>query len=223
MLFYKIKDKEGNEHIILIIAEDVKVSINGKTRFVHYVDKNEVEGVVFGSDTYDLVNFNNDGIDMHVGIDCTTAESFIINSDLFNSLEKEIYRLPSVNGEQERDNIRKNVPFIYLKDGSESKELLGSIDRFIASVQSSVNSHSAKAYTDESQSKSIQGWLYKYDYGDGDVHCVRIISKTTYLHVSDFTTHGNEMGKWYGYAVGTTETGLIKIKHKDNDSYAYVR
>lgn len=42
----------------------------------------------FGSDTYDLTNFNNDNIDMHVGIDCTTAESFIINSDLFNSLEK---------------------------------------------------------------------------------------------------------------------------------------
>lgn len=41
----------------------------------------------FGSDTYNLANFTNDNVDMHVGIDCTTAESFIIDSDLFNSLE----------------------------------------------------------------------------------------------------------------------------------------
>lgn len=94
-MLYKIKDKDNNEHIILIIAEDVKVSINGTTRFVHYTDKNGIDGVVFGSDIYDLVNFNNDNVDMHVGIDCTTAESFIINSDLFNSLEKEEMSLDS--------------------------------------------------------------------------------------------------------------------------------
>lgn len=120
-----------------------------------------------------------------------------------------------------RVNIRKNVPLLYLKDGSESKELLESIDRFIVSVQKSVDSKSAKAYLDESQDKPIQGWVYRFF--EWDVHCVRIISKTTYLHVSDFTTHGNEMCKWYGYAVGITETGLIKIKHRDDGSYAYVR
>lgn len=46
-MLYKIKDKDNKEHIILIIAEDVKVSINGTTRFVHYTDKNGVNGVVF--------------------------------------------------------------------------------------------------------------------------------------------------------------------------------
>lgn len=39
-MIYKINDKDNKEHIILIIAEDVKVSINGRTRFVHYTDKN---------------------------------------------------------------------------------------------------------------------------------------------------------------------------------------
>lgn len=51
MTLYKIKDKGNKEHIILIIAEDVKVLINGKTRFVHYTTKDGVKGIIFGSDT----------------------------------------------------------------------------------------------------------------------------------------------------------------------------
>lgn len=70
------------------MAENVKVSINGTTRFVNYTDNDGMNGVVFGSDTYNLANFTNDNVDMHVGIDCTTSEYFIIDSDLFNSLEK---------------------------------------------------------------------------------------------------------------------------------------
>lgn len=74
--------------LYFIVAENVKVSINGTTRFVYYTGNDGMNGVVFGSDTYNLANFTNDNVDMHVGIDCTTAESFIIDSDLFNSLEK---------------------------------------------------------------------------------------------------------------------------------------
>lgn len=39
MILYKLKDKYDKVHYILIIAEDVKVLINGKTRFVHYTTK----------------------------------------------------------------------------------------------------------------------------------------------------------------------------------------
>ena len=46
-MLYKINDKDNNEHFILIVAEDVNVSINGSTRFVHYTDKAGVEGIVF--------------------------------------------------------------------------------------------------------------------------------------------------------------------------------
>ena len=40
-MLYKIKDKYDKVLYIFIIAEDVKVSINGVTRFVHYTDKME--------------------------------------------------------------------------------------------------------------------------------------------------------------------------------------
>ena len=154
-MLYKIKDKDNKEHIILIIAEDVKVSINGTTRFVHYTGKDVVDGVVFGSDTYDLVNFDNNNIDMHVGIDCTTSESFIINSELFNSLEKESINFRSVHDSEFKDGILKNVPLLYLKDGSESKEMLARIDRFIVSIQECLDSNAATVYLDESQTRSI--------------------------------------------------------------------
>lgn len=47
-MLYKINDVDDNVHFIFIVAEDVKVSINGTTRFVHYTDKNGMNGVVFG-------------------------------------------------------------------------------------------------------------------------------------------------------------------------------
>lgn len=88
LLYKKECGVNDKVHFIFIVAENVKVSINGITRFVNYTDNDGMNGVVFGSDTYNLANFTNDNVDMHVGIDCTTAESFIIDSDLFNSLEK---------------------------------------------------------------------------------------------------------------------------------------
>lgn len=72
-MLYKIKDVDDKVHFIFIVAENVKVSINGTTRFVNYTDNDGMNGVVFGSDTYNLANFTNDNVDMHVGTDCTTA------------------------------------------------------------------------------------------------------------------------------------------------------
>ena len=220
-MLYKINDKDNNEHFILIVAEDVKVSINGSTRFVHYTDKAGVEGIVFGSDIYDLVNFNNDNTDMHVGVDCTTAESFIINSELFNSLEKEVIRFRSINDNEIEDSILKNAPHLYLKDGSESKEMLDMIDKFLVSVQECLDSNAATAYLDESQSRSVRGWLYKFE---SKPICIRIIDKADKLHVIDWSTHRNEIFRASGYAVGLTETGLIKIKCTSHvDGYVYTR
>jgi hypothetical protein len=220
MVLYKIKDKYGKVHIILIIAEDVKVSINGVTRFVHYTDKDGVNGVVFGSDTYNFVNFNNDNIDMHVGIDCTTAESFIINSDLFNSLEKEAISLLQLNY-WTVESIRKNLPNLYLRDGSESKELLESITSFITSVQDYVGCTTAKVYLDEEQSDSAQCLLYKYY--DGVSTIATIISKDDSLRGIVLSTKSGEIVRVSGNAVGLTENGLVKIKRTDNDRYAFAR
>lgn len=220
-MLYRIKDKDNNVHIILIVAEYVKVSINGVTRFVHYTGKDGLKGVVFGSDLYDLVNFNNDNIDMHVGIDCTTAESFIINSDLFNSLEKKAIRFGSICNPEVIEDLSKNIPQLYLKDGSESKELLDSIDRFLVKVHECINCATTEVYYDESQSKIAHGWLHlkglEYIYA-------RIIDKADELYLIDWTTHGNVIVRTTGYAIGLTETGLIKIKCTSNiEGYIYAR
>ena len=220
-MLYRIKDKDNNVHNILIVAEDVKVSINGVTRFVHYTNKDGVKGVVFGSDTYNLVNFNNDNIDMHVGIDCNTAESFIINSDLFNSLEKEAIRFGSICDPEIIEDLSKNLPNLYLKDGSESKELLESITSFITSVQDYVGCTAAKVYLDEEQSDSAQCLLYKYY--DGVSTIATIISKDDSLHGIVLSTKSGEIVRVSGNAVGLTGAGLIKIKRTDTEGYAYVR
>lgn len=46
-MLYEIRDVDDKVHFIFIVAENVKVSINGRTRLVHYTDKNGVDGVVF--------------------------------------------------------------------------------------------------------------------------------------------------------------------------------
>ena len=158
---------------------------------------------------------------MHVGVDCTTAESFIINSELFNSLEKEVIRFRSINDNEIEDSILKNAPHLYLKDGSESKEMLDMIDKFLICVQEHLDSNAATAYLDESQSRSVRGWLYKFE---SKPICIRIIDKADKLHVIDWSTHGNEIFMASGYAVGLTETGLIKIKCTSHiDGYVYTR
>ena len=220
-MLYKIKDVDDKVHFIFIVAENVKVSINGTTRFVNYTDNDGMNGVVFGSDTYNLANFTNDNVDMHVGIDCTTAESFIIDSDLFNSLEKEVVCFKSITEPEIVDIILKNIPHLYLKDGSESKELLDMIDRFLLGVRKYFVSKAPEVYLDDSQNKIIGGWLYKDCY---EVTCLSIVDKDTNLRVTDWTTHGNPIVRTTGNAVGLTETGLIKIKCTSNGyDYIYVR
>ena len=175
----------------------------------------------FGSDTYNLANFTNDNVDMHVGIDCTTAESFIIDSDLFNSLEKEVVRFKSITEPEIVDSILKNIPHLYLKGGSESKELLDMIDRFLLGVRKYFVSNAPEVYLDDSQNKVIGGWLYKDCY---EVTYLSIVDKDTNLRVTDWTTHGNPIVRTTGNAVGLTETGLIKIKCTSNGyDYIYVR
>ena len=220
-MLYEFKDVDDTVHFIFIVAENVKESINGTTRFVNYTDNDGMNGVVFGSDTYNLANFTNDNVDMHVGIDCTTAESFIIDSDLFNSLEKEVVRFKSITKPEIVDNILKNIPHLYLKDGSESKELLDMIDRFLLCVREYFVSDAPEVYLDDSQNKVIGGWLYKDCY---EVTCLSIVDKDTDLRVTDWTTHGNPIVRTTGNAVGLTETGLIKIKCTSNGyDYIYVR
>ena len=46
-MLYKIKDVDDKVHFIFIVAENVKVSINGTTRFVNYTDNDGMNGVVF--------------------------------------------------------------------------------------------------------------------------------------------------------------------------------
>lgn len=115
----------------------------------------------------------------------------------------------------------KNSPHLYLKDGSESKELLDMIDKFISRVHECIDSNAPEVYLDDSQSKKLRGWLYTFD---GKVHIVKIISKDDKLNSVRFSTHGNEIFEATGYAVGLTKTGLIKIKCTDwVDGYVYVR
>lgn len=38
-MLYKIRDVDDKVHFIFIVAENVKVSINGTTRFVNYLRK----------------------------------------------------------------------------------------------------------------------------------------------------------------------------------------
>ena len=157
---------------------------------------------------------------MHVGIDCTTAESFIINSDLFNSLEKESTALSNLSY-QTVDNIRKNLPNLYFEDGSESKELLESITRFITSVQDYIGCTAAEVYLDENQSKSAQCLLFKY-YNSTSTPVV-IINKGDSLHGIVLSTRFKEIVRVAGNAIGLTGAGLIKIKRTDTEGYAYIR
>jgi hypothetical protein len=185
------------------------------------MDNDGMNGVVFGSDTYNLANFTNDNVDMHAGIDCTTAEPFIIDSDLFNSLEKEVVRFKSITKPEIVDRILKNIPHLYLKDGSESKELLDMIDRFLLCVREYFVSDAPEVYLDDSQNKIIGGWLYKDCY---EVTCLSIVDKDTDLRVTDWTTYGNPIVRTTGNAAGLTETGLIKIKCTSYGyDYIYVR
>ena len=99
--------------------------------------------------------------------------------------------------------------------------MLDMIDRFIISVQECLDSDAATAYLDMSQSRSVRGWLYEFD---SKPICIRIIDKADKLHVIDWSTHGNEIFRASGYAVGLTETGLIKIKCTSHvDGYVYTR
>lgn len=159
---------------------------------------------------------------MHVGIDCTTAESFIINSELFNSLDKEVIDFSSDLRMKVEEDLRKNVPRLYLRDGSESKELLYMIDKFISRVHECIESNASEVYLDDSQSKRLRGWLYKFY--DNAIHIVKIISKDDKLDLVRFSTNGNVIFEATGYAVGLTETGLIKIKCTSHvDGYVYTR
>lgn len=157
---------------------------------------------------------------MHVGIDCTTAESFIINSDLFNSLEKESTSLGQLNY-LVVEQVRKNLPNLYLKDGSESKELLDSITSFIKSVQDYIDCYAAKVYLDENQSKSAQCLLFKY-YNNNNINTT-IISKDDSLRGIVLSVRSGEIVRVAGNAIGLTGAGLIKIKRTDTEGYAYVR
>lgn len=158
---------------------------------------------------------------MHVGIDCTTAELFIINSDLFNSIEKKAIRFGSICNFEIIEDLSKNIPQLYLKDGSGSKELLDNIDRFLVKVHVCINCATTEVYYDESQSKIAHGWLHLKDL---EYIYASIIDKADELYLIDWTTHGNPIVRTTGNAVGLTETGLIKIKCTSNGyDYIYVR
>lgn len=108
-----------------------------------------------------------------------------------------------------------------MKDGSESKELLDMIDRFLLGVRKYFVSDAPEVYLDDSQNKVIGGWLYKDCY---EVTCLSIVDKDTDLCVTDWPTHGNPIVRTTGNAAGLTETGLIKIKCTSNGyDYIYVR
>lgn len=44
VMLYKIRDVDDKVHFIFIVAENVKVSINGTTRFVNYTDNDGMNG-----------------------------------------------------------------------------------------------------------------------------------------------------------------------------------
>lgn len=142
MFCVKLLDKDGNEHLILVLDKYAKVDFEDNSRIIKY-ESNGKTSILFGNDRLNKAEYD---LDVHkvVGIDCTTGESFIMDYNLFdfNLGEK------CVLNEIAESGLSINLPTTYYTE-SEEDDTLGLLALgFIKTVRSALNLEYVNFLTD---------------------------------------------------------------------------
>lgn len=127
MFCTKLKDKKGKEHTVLIVAKNVTINFEDGSRIISYESEGKVK-VIFGNDKLKRSEYNLKTLKT-IGLDCTTGETFIMDSILFEELEADI----CFSDEITENELVNNVPFFYYIAEESENWLASKSSRFILS------------------------------------------------------------------------------------------
>lgn len=142
MFCAKLIDLDGNEHIILVLNKYAKIDFEDGSNIVRY-EFGGKSNILFGKDKLYKADYDVDVYNV-VGIDCTTGESFLMDSNMFDFaiMTKCGYNEISESG------LSINLPTVYYTE-SEEDDTLGLLAlRFIKTMRSAFNSEYVDLLTD---------------------------------------------------------------------------
>lgn len=207
MFCVKLIDLGGNEHIILVLNKYAKIDFEDGSNIVRY-EFGGKSNILFGKDKLYKADYDVDVYNV-VGIDCTTGESFLMDSNMFDFaiMTKCGYNEISESG------LSINLPTVYYTE-SEEDDTLGLLAlRFIKKVRTVF----ILEYAD---------FITSVENANASIHRVKLYKLPLILEKYSFidTQYLDADGEWKDDTLQVVDGevgGLIKCKN-DLNEYFYL-